>query len=162
MESPSGSDMTAVPDWHELMGLALIEAGDAGDAGEVPIGAVVINGDGKVVSRRHNEREASGDPTAHAELLAIRDAATAAGTWRLVDHTVIVTLEPCPMCAGAAWAARVGRVVFGTENLDAGATGSLYHLGADPRLNHEYEVIGGIRSEECASLLTSFFADKRS
>ena len=146
----------------ELMRLAITQAEAARDMlGEVPIGAVVVDADGSVVAARHNERQSSGDPTAHAEILALRDAAEALGEWRLTGTTLFVTLEPCPMCAGAAWAARVGRVVFGAANFEAGATGSLYNLGADPRLNHEYEVRGGVRAEECGALLTDFFEARR-
>ena len=143
-----------------LMEVALAEASDGAEAGEVPVGAVVAVGD-RIVARRHNERESLVDPTAHAELLALRDAAAEVGSWRLAGATLVVTLEPCPMCAGAAWAARLDRVVWGAPNPDAGALGSLYHLGADPRLNHEFEVGHGVRSEECASLLADFFAERR-
>ena len=143
-----------------LMEVALAEASDGAEAGEVPVGAVVAVGD-RIVARRHNERESLVDPTAHAELLALRDAAAEVGSWRLAGATLVVTLEPCPMCAGAAWAARLDRVVWGAPNPDAGALGSLYHLGADPRLNHEFEVSHGVRAEECASLLADFFADRR-
>ncbi|SVA70884.1 uncharacterized protein METZ01_LOCUS123738 [marine metagenome] len=145
---------------HDWMDLALAEATTAGDRGEVPIGAVVVV-DGKVVARRHNEREATGDPTAHAEILALRDAAAAVGSWRLSDATLVVTLEPCPMCAGGAWAARVGHVVWGAPNDDAGAMGSLYNLAVDPRLNHQYPVTTGVRAEECRKLLVDFFANRR-
>ena len=143
-----------------LMEVALAEASEGAEAGEVPVGAVVAVGD-RIVARRHNERESLIDPTAHAELLALRDAATEVGSWRLAGATLVVTLEPCPMCAGAAWAARLDRVVWGAPNPDAGALGSLYHLGADPRLNHEFEVGHGVRAEECASLLADFFAERR-
>ena len=143
-----------------LMEVALAEASEGAEAGEVPVGAVVAVGD-RIVARRHNERESLVDPTAHAELLALRDAAAEVGSWRLTGATLVVTLEPCPMCAGAAWAARLDRVVWGAPNPDAGALGSLYHLGADPRLNHEFEVGHGVRSEECASLLADFFAERR-
>ena len=143
-----------------LMGVALAEAIKGAEAGEVPVGAVVAIGD-RIVARRHNERENLVDPTAHAELLALRDAAAEVGSWRLAGATLVVTLEPCPMCAGAAWAARLDRVVWGAPNPDAGALGSLYHLGADPRLNHEFEVGHGVRAEECAGLLADFFADRR-
>ena len=143
-----------------LMEVALAEASEGAKAGEVPVGAVVAVGD-RIVARRHNERESLVDPTAHAELLALRDAAAEVGSWQLVGATLVVTLEPCPMCAGAAWAARLDRVVGGAPNPDAGALGSLYHLGADPRLNHEFEVSHGVRAEECASLLADFFADRR-
>ena len=143
-----------------LMEVALAEASDGAEAGEVPVGAVVAVGD-RIVARRHNERESLIDPTAHAELLALRDAAAEVGSWRLAGATLVVTLEPCPMCAGAAWAARLDRGVWGAPNPDAGALGSLYHLGADPRLNHEFEVGHGVRAEECASLLADFFAERR-
>ena len=145
----------------DAMGLALEEAASAPAHGDVPVGAVVIAGDGAVVARRHNERELTGDPTAHAELLAIRDAAHAAASWRLEEATVVVTLEPCPMCAGALVAARVGRLVFGAADPKAGATGSLYNLCADPRLNHEVRVRHGVRAEEGAALLSAFFAERR-
>ncbi len=144
----------------QLVELALAEARKAIDHGDVPVGAVVMIGD-EVVASRHNERELLADPTAHAEILAIRDAAAAIGGWRLTDATLAVTLEPCPMCAGAAHAARLARVVFGTEDPGAGACGTLYNLGADPRLNHEYEVAAGVRATECAALLKSYFADLR-
>ncbi len=148
---------------HEtaLMRLALDEARAARAHGDVPIGAVVVI-DGEVVARRHNERELTGDPTAHAEVLALRDAAASIGTWRLDDATLVVTLEPCAMCAGAAVNARVGRVVFGARNMEAGACGSLLNLGTDPRLNHEFAIVGDVLAEECGELLTSFFAGRRS
>jgi tRNA(adenine34) deaminase len=145
----------------EAMGLALEEAALAPAHGDVPVGAIVIDTDGAVVARRHNERERLGDPTAHAELLAVRDAARAAGGWRLDGATLVVTLEPCPMCAGALVAARVERVVFGAPDPKAGAVGSLYNLCADPRLNHEVRVRHGVRAEEAARLLTAFFAQRR-
>ena len=144
----------------ELMGLALDEARLAGEEGEVPVGAVVVV-DGVVVARGRNRRQADHDPTAHAELLALRAACTEAGTWRLPGAQVVVTLEPCPMCAGTLLAARVGRVVFGAPDPKAGALGSLYNLGADPRLPHELEVRAGVRAAECGELLRSFFVDRR-
>ena len=150
----------AAPTDDELMGLALEEARRAGDDGEVPVGAVVVV-DGQVVARGRNRRQADHDPTAHAELLAIRAACADAGSWRLPGATVVVTLEPCPMCAGALLAARVGRVVFGAPDPKAGALGSLYNLGADPRLPHELEVRAGVRAEECGALLGDFFAERR-
>jgi tRNA(adenine34) deaminase len=144
------------------MGAALDEARRALEHDDVPIGAVVVRvGDGEIVARRHNEREAARDPTAHAEVLALRDAAATAGTWRLDGHALVVTLEPCPMCAGAAVAARLGLVAFGAADPKAGALGSLYHLGADPRLNHELAVVDGVRADECAALLREFFAERR-
>ncbi len=144
----------------EWMGEALDEARTAEARGEVPVGALVIVG-GAVVARRHNERELTSDPCAHAEVLALRDAAQAAGSWRLEGATLVVTLEPCPMCAGAALAARVSHVVFGAADPKAGACGSLYNLCADPRFNHEIEVTSGVRAEESSALLTTFFAARR-
>ena len=145
----------------ELMALALDEARVAETHGDVPIGALVVVG-GAVVARRHNEREQTGDPTAHAEILALRDASEGRDGWRLDDATLVVTLEPCAMCAGALVNARVQQVVFGAYDLKAGALGSLYNLGADPRLNHEIEITGGVRADEAATLLTDFFARRRS
>lgn len=147
-------------DDFSAMGVALEEARAAAAAGDVPIGAVVVV-DGAVVARRHNERETAGDPTAHAEVLALRDAAAEVGDRRLRTASLVVTLEPCPMCAGAAWAAQVERVVFGTADLKAGAVGSLYNVAVDQRLNHTSIVVAGVRAEECAALLTNFFADRR-
>lgn len=142
------------------MGVALEEAALALEHGDVPVGAVVLV-DGELVARRHNERELTGDPTAHAEVLALRDAAASLGRWRMDDAVLVVTLEPCPMCAGAALAARLPTVVFGAPDPKAGALGSLYNLGTDPRLNHEIEVVHGVQAEECAALLTTFFAARR-
>ena len=159
VEMGEGADAPALSD-HDLMGLALEQARLAGEKGEVPIGAVVVI-DGKVVARRHNEREQSQDPTSHAELLAVRDAAAAVGSWRLENATVVVTLEPCAMCAGLMVKARVGRVGFGARSYANGACGSLYHLGSDPRLNHEFETTSDVRVEECSELLSSYFAGLR-
>jgi len=146
----------------ELMSVALDEARAAAEHGDVPIGAAVARVDtGEVVARRHNQREQDADPTAHAEILALRDAARAASSWRLDGHALVVTLEPCPMCAGAVVAARLGLVAFGAADPKAGALGSLYNLAADPRLNHEATVVNGVRADECAALLTTFFADRR-
>jgi len=142
------------------MAVALEQARAALAEGEVPVGAVTLL-DGAVVAARHNERERSGDPTAHAEVLALRDTAQALGGWRLAAVTLVVTLEPCPMCAGALVAARVGRLVFGADDPRAGACGSLYNLCADPRLNHELAVTAGVGAPACRELLTSFFAAKR-
>ena len=152
--------MPAVTD-EEAMQLALEEAASAVNHDDVPVGAVVVAGDGSIIARRHNERELRGDPTAHAELLAIRDAAEASGSWRLDGTTLVATLEPCPMCAGALVAARVARLVFGAPDPKAGAAGSLYNLCADPRLNHELEVRHGVEGTAAAELLTRFFADRR-
>lgn len=142
------------------MDLALAEARKAAEEGDVPVGAVVLAG-GKVVAAAGNRREADADPTAHAEIIALREAAVALGTWRLSAATLYVTLEPCPMCAGALVAARVGRLVFGCADPKAGACGSLYNLCADPRLNHEVEVVAGVREDETSRLLSEWFATRR-
>ena len=142
--------------WMEL---ALEEARAAGAAGDVPVGAVIVQGD-LVLGRGRNRRETDRDPTAHAEVVALRDAARALGHWR-VEATLVVTQEPCPMCAGALVNARVRRLVFGCPNPKAGAVMTLYQIPTDPRLNHRVEVVGGIRSEECAALLQGFFAELR-
>ncbi|MGD0880803.1 MAG: tRNA adenosine(34) deaminase TadA [Acidimicrobiales bacterium] len=147
-------------DDRTAMGLALVEASAAPAHGDVPVGAVALI-DGVVIASRHNERERTGDPTAHAEILALADAAAALGTWRLSQVTLVVTLEPCPMCAGALVASRLGRVVFGAADPKAGACGSLYNLCADPRLNHEVAVTAGVRADESAALLSGFFDAKR-
>ena len=156
LHSPPGREAD-----EEAMALALAEARAAVSHGDVPVGAVAVES-GQVLSRRHNERELRGDPTAHAEILALQDAASVLGTWRLDSVSLVVNLEPCAMCAGALVAARVARLVFGAADPKAGACGSLYNLCADPRLNHEVEVVPGVRSEESTGLLTSFFADRRS
>jgi tRNA(adenine34) deaminase len=148
-------------DLDAAMGLALEEATAATAHGDVPVGAVVLR-DGEVIAQRHNERERTGDPTAHAEMLALRDAAVVVGSWRLSGTTLVVTLEPCPMCAGALVAARVDQVAFGAADPKAGACGSLYNLCVDPRLNHEVEVVSGVRADESAAMLTAFFAERRS
>ncbi|HEX2382366.1 MAG TPA: nucleoside deaminase [Acidimicrobiales bacterium] len=148
-------------DYAAAMGIALEEAGSALVHGDIPIGAVVLV-DGDVIARRHNERENLGDPTAHAELLAVRDAALALDNgWRLERATVVVTVEPCSMCAGSLIAARVDRLVFGAFDPKAGACGSVYNLCADPRLNHEVDVVSGVRADEATSLLDAFFAGLR-
>jgi tRNA(adenine34) deaminase len=144
----------------EAMALALAEAETALAEGDVPVGAVVLH-DGTLVARRHNERERRQDPTAHAEILALQDAAAALGTWRLIDCTLIVTLEPCIMCAGALLAARIGRLVYGAADLKGGATASLYNVLADPRLNHNPPIVHGVRAAEASALLTTFFAERR-
>jgi tRNA(adenine34) deaminase len=145
----------------EAMGLALAEADSAVTGGDVPVGAVLLGHDGTVLARRHNERERAGDPTAHAEVLALRDAAAAARSWRLEGTALVVTLEPCVMCAGALVAARVARLVFGAADPKGGACGSLYNVCADPRLHHEVDVLGGVRGDECATRLSTFFAGRR-
>ncbi|MFG3525250.1 tRNA adenosine(34) deaminase TadA [Streptomyces sp. NPDC047917] len=136
---------------------ALAEADLAARAGDVPVGAVVLGPDGALLATGHNEREATNDPTAHAEVLAVRRAAAALGRWRLTGCTLVVTLEPCTMCAGALVQSRVDRVVYGARDEKAGAAGSLWDVVRDRRLNHRPEVIQGVLEEECASLLTSFF-----
>jgi tRNA(adenine34) deaminase len=149
-------------DHNALMGLALDEARTALDHDDVPVGAVVAElATGEVVARRHNERELLADPTAHAEILALRDAATSRGSWRLDGCLLVVTLEPCAMCAGAAVVARLSEVVFGATDPKAGALGTLFNLAADPRLNHQFAVRGGVRADESAALLRQFFAERR-
>ena len=144
----------------EAMAVALAEAGAAAARGDIPVGAVVLV-DGRIVARAGNEREARQDPTAHAEVLALQAAARTLGSWRLADATIVVTLEPCPMCAGALVGARVRRLVYGAANTDNGACGTLYNLCADPRLNHEVEVVHGVEAAAAAALLDAFFAERR-
>jgi tRNA(adenine34) deaminase len=145
---------------EEAMGLALAEAAEATGHGDVPVGAVALH-QGRIIASRHNERELRGDPVAHAELLALTDAAEALGTWRLTEVTLVVTLEPCPMCAGGLVASRLERVVFGAADMKAGACGSLYNLCVDPRLNHEVAVTAGVRAAEASELLSGFFSARR-
>jgi len=142
------------------MRAALREARRALEDDEVPVGAIVVLG-GRVVGRAHNQRERLKDPTAHAEMIALTQAAAAAEDWRLEQATLYVTLEPCLMCAGALVQARIGRVVFGARDLKAGACGSLYNVGVDPRLNHRFEIEGGVLEADCAALLHEFFSSKR-
>ena len=139
---------------------ALDLARQAASDGDVPVGAVVVV-DGKVVGSGRNRREADQDPTAHAEMLALREAASALGTWRLTSAVLYVTLEPCPMCAGALVASRLGGLVFGAPDPKAGACGSLYNLCVDPRLNHELPVTAGVLEAECSALLSGWFAGRR-
>ena len=145
----------------ELVAAALVEARRALAHDDVPVGAIVISAEGEVLASRHNERELSGDPTAHAEVLALRDAAERLGSWRLDGCTLVATLEPCVMCAGAAQQSRIARVVFGAMDSKAGALGSLYNVGADPRFPHHYEVAMRVREAECATVISRFFSDKR-
>jgi tRNA(adenine34) deaminase len=159
MADAPGSPTLGLND-EAAMELALAQGTAAMDHGDVPVGAVTLV-DGRVVAARHNEREKLGDPTAHAEILALRDTAVALGGWRLSGVTLVVTLEPCAMCAGALVAARVGRLVFGASDPRAGACGTLYNLCQDPRLNHELPITAGVRQTACSTLLTSFFAQKR-
>lgn len=156
------SDSVPAPDpvrdpWLLPMRAALAEAALAPGTGDVPVGAVVLAPDGSVIGRGRNEREATGDPTGHAEVLAIRDAARAVGEWRLSGCTLVVTLEPCTMCAGAIVLSRLDRVVYGAVDEKAGAAGSLWDVVRDRRLNHRPEVVTGVLAEDCAALLTDFF-----
>lgn len=146
---------------EEAMRIALEEARVAAAHGDVPVGAVILH-NGEVIARRHNEREASNDPTAHAEVLALRDASNLLESWRLSECTLVVTLEPCVMCAGATQSARIGRLVYGAANFEAGATASLYNVMSDPRLGHNPPVEHGVLADESAALLKEFFASKRS
>jgi tRNA(adenine34) deaminase len=143
------------------IGLALEAAVAAGQSGDIPIGAVVFGPDGAVIATAGNEREAHNDPTAHAEVVALRRAGEALGTWHLDGCTLAVTLEPCTMCAGAIVLARIARVVFGAVDPKAGAVGSLWDVVRDRRLNHRPEVVAGVRESECAALLTEFFSERR-
>jgi tRNA(adenine34) deaminase len=144
--------------WDTAMRLALDQARLAAAHGDVPVGALLLDPGGAVVAAAGNERELTHDPTAHAELLAIRRAAEVMGSWRLTDHTLVSTLEPCTMCAGALVLSRVARLVFGAYDPKAGAVGSLFDVVRDPRLNHRLDVRGGIREAECRALLIEFFA----
>jgi tRNA(adenine34) deaminase len=150
-----------VTPFEAWMRSALGVAACALSLGDVPVGALVLGPDGAEISRAHNEREATADPTAHAEVLALRRAAAALGTWRLAGCTLVVTLEPCTMCAGALVLARIDRVVFGAWDPKAGAAGSLWDVVRDRRLNHRPEVLGGVLADECGELLDSFFAGHR-
>lgn len=138
---------------------ALAEAGLSGP--DVPVGAIVLDADGNIIGRGHNEREQSGDPTAHAEVLALRAAAKVVGEWRLEGCTLVVTLEPCTMCAGAIVNARIARLVYGASDDKAGAVGSLWDVVRDRRLNHRPEVVRGVLADEAAGLLQAFFAQHR-
>ena len=147
-------------EYDTFMAAALAEAAEAAAAGDVPIGAVVVK-DGQIIAAAHNRRIIDADPTAHAEILAIRAAATEIGDWRLSGCTMVVTLEPCCMCAGAIVLARIDRLVYGAADPKAGAVESLYRLCTDPRLNHQVEVIAGICAAECAAILSRFFRRQR-
>lgn len=145
----------------DLMLLALAQARQAGEAGEVPIGAVILSPTGAILATGQNRRERDEDPTAHAEIVALRQAGAALGTWRLEACTLAVTLEPCPMCAGALVNARLAHLIFGAHDPKAGATGTLMNLCSDPRLNHQLQVTAGVLAEDCATLLRNFFRDQR-
>lgn len=157
-EPPAGTQEQVDAFW---MDVALSEARLAALRGEVPVGSVLVGADGREQARGHNLRETLEDPTAHAEILCLRRAAREAGTWRLEGSTLYVTLEPCPMCAGALVLARVARVVWGCDDPKAGAVRSLYAIGVDPRLNHRFEAAGGVHAEACAATLKAFFAARR-
>jgi tRNA(adenine34) deaminase len=150
-----------VGSYDEAMREALIEADAALETEDVPIGAVILGPDGTILGRGHNTREATADPTAHAEIVAIRQAAASVGSWRLSGCTLVVTLEPCAMCAGALVLARVARLVFGAYDPKAGAVGSLWDIVRDRRLNHRPEVVSGVLAHECGALLRDFFATHR-
>ena len=147
--------------WDGAMRLALEQAALAPSTGDVPVGAVVLGPGGDVLARARNDREGAADPTAHAEVLALRAAAAALGSWRLAGCTLVVTLEPCTMCAGALVLARVARVVYGADDAKAGAAGSLWDVVRDRRLNHRPEVVRGVLAEESGALLQAFFAGHR-
>ena len=146
---------------EQLMRLALVEAAEAAGGGDVPVGAVVVEGADRVIGVGHNRRERDGDPTAHAEMLALRQAARSRGSWRLDGCTLAVTLEPCTMCAGALVLARVDAVIYGATDPKAGAVGSLWDVVRDRRLNHRPEVVAGVLADECGALLRDWFAERR-
>ena len=147
--------------WDDAMREAIAAARTASAAGDVPIGAVLLDADSNVVATAANEREQTHDPTAHAEVLVLRHRASELGTWHLEGHTLVVTLEPCTMCAGASVLARVDRIVFGAYDPKGGAIASLWDVVRDPRLNHRPLVVGGILADECGALLEEFFAERR-
>lgn len=148
-------------DWTNAMRHAVSEAKDALGHGDVPVGAVLLDPAGETVAADHNRREALQDPTAHAEMLVIARAAQAQNNWRLDGHTLVVTLEPCAMCAGAISWAKIERIVFGAADLKTGAVWSLYNISQDKRLNHQSDVVHGVMEDECAALLTEFFGERR-
>ncbi|MFG1998314.1 tRNA adenosine(34) deaminase TadA [Spirillospora sp. NPDC048911] len=155
------TDLTPDEEYAPAMRQALAEARLAYEADEVPVGALVLDVSGTTIGRGHNDRERTGDPTGHAEMIALREAASALGTWRLSGCTLVVTLEPCTMCAGASVQARVDRIVYGAIDLKAGAVGSLWDVVRDRRLNHRPEVFAGVLADECGALLTEFFVHRR-
>jgi tRNA(adenine34) deaminase len=146
---------------QEWMQMALTEAEAARIAGDVPVGAIVVDPTGRIVGRGRNRREERADPTAHAEIEALREAASAAQSWRLSGHVLVVTLEPCVMCAGALVNARIGRLIYGCRDEKAGAVDSLFAIGRDPRLNHRFAIRGGVLAAACAAPLKTFFAARR-
>ncbi len=148
-------------DWEPYMRRALELAHQAQIKGDIPVGALIVNLDGKIISEGHNERELQQDPTAHAEVLALRLAAQVEKSWRLTGCTLVVTLEPCVMCAGALSLSRLDRIVFGAHDLRAGATGSIYNIHEDSRLNHRMDVVPNVLGDECREILVNFFRAKR-
>jgi tRNA(adenine34) deaminase len=154
--------VTAYTPYADSMRAALEQARLAEAKGDVPVGAVIVDAIGRILGRGHNQRAISADPTAHAEVLAIREAAVRRGTWRLDDLTLVVTLEPCTMCAGAIVLSRLARVVYGAADPKAGAVGSLWDVVRDRRLNHRPEVISGVLVDECGALLREWFTGRRS
>jgi tRNA(adenine34) deaminase len=156
MPEAAAAPVTEAQAMEEAIGLAR----EAGEAGEVPVGAVALF-EGRVVGRGRNRREEDRDPTAHAELLALREAARTLGRWRLTGVTLVATLEPCAMCAGAMVLARIDRLAYGADDPKAGAAGSLQDLTSDPRLNHRFPVVRGIRAGDCGALLREFFRARR-
>ena len=160
-ESSLAGPLPLPGDLIALMNTAMADASKAEISGDVPVGALVIDRDGRILGTGRNERELHSDPTAHAELIALRAAAAAREEWRLADATLVVTLEPCVMCAGAILAARIPRVIFGAWDDKAGAAGSVYDILRDGRLNHTAEVVAGVEAEACAEQLRAFFAARR-
>lgn len=159
---PAGDTCSATATDRKMMNLAIGLARQAAEVGEVPVGAVVYEtSTGRVLAQAWNTREGNHDPTAHAELIAVREAARVLGDWRLTGSTVVVTLEPCPMCAGMLVNARVERVVYGADDPKAGACRSLFAITSDPRLNHRCEIVGGVEAEVCSRLLKEFFRKRR-
>lgn len=156
MSDPISRDAYTKP-----MRAAISAAREAGEAGDVPVGAVLVDSDGQIVASDRNRREELHDPTAHAEMLVLSARAREIGDWRLNGHTLVVTLEPCPMCAGASVWARLDRIVYGAADLKAGAAWSLYNIPQDRRLNHRIDLVDGVLSEECAGLLEEFFGGLR-
>ncbi len=157
MTLPFDAELLPAEHW---MRFALDQAMQAYEEGEVPVGAVIVEG-GRIVGEGHNQRETLNDPTAHAEMIALTQAAETLGSWRLLDCTLYVTLEPCPMCAGALVQARIPRVVYGTPDPKAGACHSLYQITSDPRLNHQVLVTAGVLQDQCRQILQDFFAQQR-
>ncbi len=151
----------SLPQYESAMQTALLGARQAQAAGDVPVGAILLDSAGIIVASDHNRREQLTDPTAHAEILALSARAREIGDWRLTGHTLVVTLEPCAMCAGAAVLSRIDRIVYGATDLKAGAVWSLYNIPQDRRLNHRMDVVAGILEAECASILVDYFAARR-